>query len=223
VSTNPPDQPWGDPDYPPPPPFGGDQGVGGYPGGGYPPPPPPGYPPPPPPGYPPGGYPGGGYPGGSYPGGGGYYPPGGSQFPGGGRVRAMSPFGPLTGWWQRVGSTILDNLIVGVPLSIILVSIGVRGYALTVLISFGYAVYRTVLVGGPRGRTVGNRAVGTRVVDVNTGQPIGPSRAAVRSLVQFILEVIYIGALFDYLWPLWDSRKQTLHDKAAGCIVVMAD
>jgi hypothetical protein len=28
------------------------------------------------------------------------------------------------------------------------------------------------------------------------------------------------GALLDYLWPLWDGRNQTLHDKVANSIVV---
>jgi hypothetical protein len=29
-----------------------------------------------------------------------------------------------------------------------------------------------------------------------------------------------IWALLDYLWPLWDGRNQTLHDKVANSIVV---
>ncbi len=34
--------------------------------------------------------------------------------------------------------------------------------------------------------------------------------------------VVSIGILLDYLWPLWDSQKQSLHDKIADTLVVRA-
>jgi len=29
-----------------------------------------------------------------------------------------------------------------------------------------------------------------------------------------------IPAILDYLWPLWDRKKQALHDKVVGSVVV---
>lgn len=33
----------------------------------------------------------------------------------------------------------------------------------------------------------------------------------------FLLPVI-----LDYLWPLWDSKNQALHDKVVGSVVIRA-
>ena len=242
VSSTPPDEPWNQPpppprgpgDYPPPPPPDAP--------GGYPPPPPPGggYPGGPG-GYPGGGYPGGGpggqypggqYPGGGYPGGGpgGQYPGGGpgGQYPGGGYpgggpggypgAQGWTPFGPAAGWWSRVGATIVDGLVLIVP-NFIVDLIGGRGVGtgLSVLINVVYYVGML----SRSGQTLGNMAVGTRVVDTNTGGPIGPGKAFVRWLSEGILFVLLIvPGLLDILWPLWDQRRQTLHDKMAATLVI---
>lgn len=237
MSTSPPDDPWGNPgsgSSDPPPPPGGGYGYppppppppgGGFPppGGEYPPPgseyPPPGgygYPPPPPgAGYPGGGYPGGGYPGGGYPGGG--YPQG--SYPGGYQSGPATPWGPLAGWWRRVGATFLDGIIIAIPVGFILGIAGANQAVIDLVAALAFFVYITVLLGGS-GQTVGNRAVSTRTVDANQGTPIGSSRAAVRALVQVVLQITVIGWILDFLWPLWDSRNQTLHDKAAGSVVI---
>ena len=237
MSTPPPDEPWGQPGsgaaepppgggygYPPPPPGGS-----GYPppppgASGYPPPPPPGdYPPPggygyPPPqggGYPGGGYPGGGYPGGGYPGAG--YP--GSGYPGGYQGAGATPWGPLSGWWRRVGATIVDGIIIAIPVGFVLGIAGATQAVIDVVAALAFIVYITVLLGGS-GQTVGNRASSTRVVDANQGTPIGTGRAAIRAVVQVVLQITVIGWIIDFLWPLWDRRNQTLHDKAAGSLVI---
>jgi uncharacterized RDD family membrane protein YckC len=54
-----------------------------------------------------------------------------------------------------------------------------------------------------------------------TGDPIGYARAFLRWLVSAALWwVLYVGGLVDVLWPLWDDRNQSLHDKAANSVVV---
>ena len=195
--------------YPPPPP--GD----GYPGGGYPPPPSGG-------GYLGGGYPppGGSYPGGGYPGGG--YPP---PYQGGGGYQGWDqggyPGGALAGWWRRVGATVLDGLIVGIPIGFILGLVGAGQNTIQGISAVVFFVYQAVMLGMPRGQTVGNMGVRTRVVDANNpGVSISGGRAAIRALVLLVLEITVIGLILDVLWPLWDPRNQTLHDKAAGCLVV---
>ena len=191
-------------DWPPP--------GGGYPppGGGYPPPPPGGgYPgggyPPPPPG---GGYPGGGYPGGGYPG---WTPEGG-------------PTGTLAGWWRRVGATVIDGIIIGIPIGFILGLIGATQGTIEGISAVVFFVYLMLMIGRPSGQTIGNMGVRTRVVDArNPAYSIPPGRAALRALVLLVLQVTVIGWILDILWPLWDRQNQTLHDKAAGSVVVRSE
>lgn len=46
------------------------------------------------------------------------------------------------------------------------------------------------------------------------------SGLSVISLVPAVGVLAGIVALLDYLWPLWDKRRQALHDKFAGTVVV---
>lgn len=222
----PPPPPPGTYQPPPPPHLGQPPSPPPPPGGGYPPPPPPGggYPPPPPPGYgyppqgagyPGGGYPGGGYPGGGYPGGG--YPPAQGYGYGSG-AKGITPFGPATGWWQRVGATIVDGLVLIVP-NIIVDLIGGQGLGtlLSLVIS---ATYITLML-SRRGQTVGNMAVGTRVVDAKTGALPSPGKALGRWAAEGVLFLLLIiPGILDILWPLWDQENQSLHDKMAGTYVI---
>ncbi len=70
------------------------------------------------------------------------------------------------------------------------------------------------------GQTPGKKVVGIRAVRADTGEPLQWGMMFVREfLVKGILFGILIGLSFgilffvDSLWPLWDSRSQTLHDK----------
>ena len=72
------------------------------------------------------------------------------------------------------------------------------------------------------GRTLGMAMLRLDAVDALDGRlPIGPVKAAIRSLAAGVFSVVpIIGSLLDLLWPLWDPRNQTLHDKAAGTVVL---
>ena len=137
------------------------------------------------------------------------YPPGWSD-------QRPESSGALAGWWQRVGATVIDGLITAV-ISLIALG-GGRGayYAASFLITL---VYTTVLLVA-RGQTVGMMAVGTRVVQAQTGARLTVGPAVARWFVEELLAVTIIGGLLDILWPLWDSRNQTLHDKVANSLVV---
>ena len=80
--------------------------------------------------------------------------------------------------------------------------------------------YSFVLVGF-WGHTLGMAWMRLDAVDAVEGRtPIGPARAAIRSLSAGLLTIIPFTAFLDLLWPLWDNRNQTLHDKAAGTVVL---
>ncbi|MEO5723614.1 MAG: RDD family protein [Ilumatobacteraceae bacterium] len=67
------------------------------------------------------------------------------------------------------------------------------------------------------GQSWGQQALHVRVVDAQTGQPIGTGRTFGRTFARILSgAVCYLG----YLWMLWDPRKQTWHDKIVGTVVV---
>ncbi|HUY43073.1 MAG TPA: RDD family protein, partial [Acidimicrobiales bacterium] len=82
------------------------------------------------------------------------------------------------------------------------------------------------------GQTVGNRVAATKVIDALTGSRVSITQAlkrwgfiAVYSSLEFTgtrgaSVVVSLFGLIDVLWPLFDQRKQTLHDKFAGTLVV---
>jgi uncharacterized RDD family membrane protein YckC len=89
--------------------------------------------------------------------------------------------------------------------------------AATLCLSVGYYWLLTAAWG----TTVGKRAVGTWVVTADAGGRVGYGAALVRSGVFVVgAEVIPFFFLLDNLWLLWDPRRQCLHDKAAGTVVV---
>ena len=122
--------------------------------------------------------------------------------------------GPRAGFWRRFGAAFLDGLIVGIVIVILTELLKGVGYALGILIDIAYFTY---FEGGETGMPPGKRALGIRVVDFETGGPIGYGRAFIRFIGRIVSGlVIYIG----YLWMLWDPEKQTWHDKFAGSVVV---
>ena len=88
------------------------------------------------------------------------------------------------------------------------------------VVSFGY----DWLQHGLWGQTIGKRVMGTRVVTAETRSPISGQaacgRAAVYALVPAVPSVGGLFALVNESWLLWDPRRQCLHDKAAGTVVV---
>ena len=203
-------------------------------GGGPPPPPAPGSgtppPPPPPPGQqwgaPPGAAPPPGYgqPGYGQPGYGQPGQPPGYQQPGYGTPGAPVAYGyvpalppvlqgrEFAGYGARVGAYLLDAIIV------------ILG-----LVIFGYLL-QCWFMGREdnwNGQTIGRRACGIRAIRED-GQPWNFGTALLREFViKYLLfgvigGFLFFGWLVDVLWPLWDERKQALHDKVIGSYVVKA-
>lgn len=79
-----------------------------------------------------------------------------------------------------------------------------------------FVIYLRAL--GRTGQTWGRKIVGVRVVDKNTGQPLGTGRAFGRLLLEGLLSgpICWLG----YLWMLWDKDRQTWHDKIVNGQVV---
>jgi uncharacterized RDD family membrane protein YckC len=83
-------------------------------------------------------------------------------------------------------------------------------------------LYGMLFVGSRRGQTPGMMIVGIRCVRADgDAAPIGYGKALLRAFVEYLLAVaLLLPWVIDMLFPLWDGRKQTIHDKAAGSLVV---
>jgi uncharacterized RDD family membrane protein YckC len=123
--------------------------------------------------------------------------------------------GPRAGFWRRFAALFLDGIVVGIPTAILEAAIS-RGAGSGLGLVIG-AAYATFMIGSERGQTVGQMALGIRVIDLSSGGPIGYGRAFIRWLVSI---VSFLACFLGYLWMLWDSEKQCWHDKAANDVVV---
>ncbi|MFI6688648.1 RDD family protein [Streptomyces sp. NPDC050485] len=157
-------------------------------------------------------------------------PPQGYGYPQQGAAYQQAPLGysggmpPFAGWIQRVGATIIDGLIVGVPYAVvaIIAAAAGKGGAAVIFGLLGFLVVVGLMLWllyqeGTTGQTPGKKAVGIKVLRESDGQVIGFGMAFVRRLAHFLDSIAcYIG----WLWPLWDSKKQTFADKVCSTVVV---
>ena len=79
-----------------------------------------------------------------------------------------------------------------------------------------------VVLQGITGQSIGKKLVGTRLVKVQTGQPVGIGFAFLRILVASFAGAFTCNlySLIDYLFPAFDSRKQRITDKMLGLTVL---
>lgn len=139
---------------------------------------------------------------------------------------------PLAFWGKRAASWILDGLIAGVPYFVLSViasimtgfsySSGIAALA-GILTFLGYLAMLAVWVWnygykqGTTGMSFGKSILKLRLVDENTGAPLGFGTSVVRWLAHVIDGAIcYIGFLF----PLWDAKRQTIADKIMHTVVL---
>jgi uncharacterized RDD family membrane protein YckC len=82
-------------------------------------------------------------------------------------------------------------------------------------------LYYTIFHGQPAGQTPGKMVMKIAVRTDEGRGPLGYGKAAIRTVVEDVLVLACVlPGLVDVLFPLWDSKKQALHDKAANTVVV---
>ena len=134
---------------------------------------------------------------------------------------SAGPSGPRANFGQRLVAFIIDVVIVSIALFVLVGiafaiddALGVVAYIIAII---GGALYFAYFEGSPSGQTVGKKAVSIRVVDYNTGGPLGFGRGLIRWVARIPSQLVcYLG----YFWMLWDREKQTWHDKLATTVVV---
>jgi uncharacterized RDD family membrane protein YckC len=132
--------------------------------------------------------------------------------------RQDGPSGPRASFGRRLVAYLIDAVLLGIVggvLGALLDRDSVESAnGISLLLGLLYFPY---FEGGSTGQTLGKKALGIRVIDFNTGGPIGYGRGVVRYLGRILSG---IALLIGYLWMLWDREKQTWHDKLATTVVV---
>lgn len=138
-----------------------------------------------------------------------------------------------SGWWRRAAAFLIDAILIwvvvlalfGLAFGVAVASADAGAILLIVAIVAAIAgpIWYTIWATGREpGQTVGKKALGIRVRHAEQDRAIGYGPSTGRYLITIAFGFFVIPALVDYLWPLWDARKQTLHDKVANSIVVRA-
>jgi len=165
-------------------------------------------------------------------------PPAAGSAPPYAAVPAYGPAMDYATWGTRALGYIVDSLLVGVVVGVVYALAGgmmaaVAGLAghhaaggvcclmlvLFPVASLAVGLYNRVYLVAQRGYSIGQGLVKVKVVD-GSGRLISQQAALIRLLAHVGMSLIAFLGLIDLLWPLWDERRQTLHDKAVSCYVI---
>jgi uncharacterized RDD family membrane protein YckC len=132
--------------------------------------------------------------------------------------RPKPPPGAYAHWGLRVGSALIDGVAAGV---IYFIGLAARSGALIIiggLLGLAFTIWNLIRQ-GRTGQTIGKSAVGTKLVREVSGSYVG----AGLSIGRYFLHIVdSLPCYLGYVWPLWDSKRQTFADKIAGTVVVRA-
>lgn len=130
------------------------------------------------------------------------------------RHSGQGPSGPRANFGQRLLALLVDSVILGIAQFLLQALFGRSAGVLSTIVGLAYYVY---LEGSPAGQTVGKKLLNIRVVDFQTGGPLGFGKAALRWVGRILST---IPCLLGFFWMLWDKERQTWHDKIATTVVV---
>jgi uncharacterized RDD family membrane protein YckC len=133
---------------------------------------------------------------------------------------------PYASVGRRIGTWLLDGLVtvsvltlLGLAPALLTHQPGLLTLGLLAVVLLGVGQWWLM---GTRGFTIGKVLLGTRVVDADTGAPIGMARALLRSLVLGVLANCSILLIVVAVLAGKDPRRQGWHDKAARSVEVEA-
>jgi uncharacterized RDD family membrane protein YckC len=139
----------------------------------------------------------------------------------------------LAGFWRRLVAAFLDWLLVGIVAAAIGdlfgvqapsppsatddgVNIQLAGTGPFILVELAYFTYFHATGAG---QSIGNKILGIRVLEADTGRSLPYARAFVRALMS---NLSALPCFLGFFWMLWEPRKRTWHDMVANSLVVRA-
>ncbi|WP_165964121.1 RDD family protein [Actinomadura sp. KC216] len=134
--------------------------------------------------------------------------------------------------WDKMEESMESGEPIVDPLELYNIPRLLTGYAIAFLVGFAYYT----ILHAKWGQTLGKKAVGIRLVKasdhsaVSWGQVMGRQgfvyaitlATASLNLLTPAAGILGLAGLLDTAWILWDPRRQALHDKVAGTVVVKA-
>jgi uncharacterized RDD family membrane protein YckC len=132
-------------------------------------------------------------------------------------------------WSRRFVAWFFDGVIVWGPIfggstaAAFAVEDAATGIALFLPLAALAPLYYAFCHAGKRGQTLGKRVVRIAVRNAKTLGRISLGRALARAYLVAVfwwLSWATIPLILDCLWPLWDAKHQTVHDKVAASVVV---
>lgn len=156
---------------------------------------------------------------------------------------------PLASWGRRVAAWLIDGVVLGIvggavawaatpalqqTMSQLIdaassgdqaAATRLQGQLLGPSVQFGLVLWLVVtayclVFWTTTGQTLGKMALGISVRRAAEPGPLPLGTALLRRLVPLAGQFFSLLTLIDYLWPLWDDKRQALHDKVAGTQVV---
>jgi len=131
-----------------------------------------------------------------------------------------------TGFWPRVGASLIDTIILSVITFPILIWIYgpeyfdmdglIVGFA-DFILSWVFPLLAVIAFWVYRQATPGKMAISAKIVDVKTGNKPTLQQYIVR-YIGYFLATIPLG--IGIFWIAWDPKKQGWHDKLAGTVVI---
>ena len=140
------------------------------------------------------------------------------------QLQYQTEFNPYASWPLRVGATLIDSLLVALPIDVLArATTSLSRYGRGAIVVAIYTIMVVVLL-SRNGTTLGNLAVRTQVVRTSDhSASCSFTQALVRSLAQVLLYVTVIGLLLDIAFPVLNASNRTLHDFIARTVVIRAD
>ena len=148
-----------------------------------------------------------------------------------------APMPPLADWGPRVAASLIDSLIVLVPIVIgygaLIWNVVARQdnpspydnpqwwaiilFLVGMVAAIALSLWNRVFRQGRTGQSVGKSALHIKLIDAVSGEPIGAGKSFLRD---FLSGLFNNACFLNVLWPLWDDQKQTWHDKVINTYVV---
>lgn len=133
----------------------------------------------------------------------------------------MSTLEKNAGFWIRLGATLLDGIIVGIPLGILSIIIdgGSDREFVTDILSFLYSLLLPIFWNG---YTLGKRICGIQIRRVGDCNPPRLGNMLMRNIVAGIVYALTfgVGAIVSVFMVGLREDKRSLHDLIAGTEVV---
>ena len=146
---------------------------------------------------------------------------------------AGPPREALAGFWRRLIAAFLDWILIGILAAAIGDLFGVEaptppaadgdgfnfqfaGTGPFILVELAYFTYFHATTAG---QSIGNKILGIRVLDADTGRSLPYARAFARALMS---NLSALPCFLGFFWMLWEPRKRTWHDIVANSLVVSA-